>query len=253
MYVRFGRKVDILLPWFPENYLENLWDQGNILWRFALNRMSCKISSHSDWATPRKYAFPPWCRHLEFQLAVWFSLLVSTLNLAKKQYLASIIVDKLVRVRVFAQGKWNLHSRSTVSSPLSPTRPWWRMLTNGSEVRQIRVASSETQGQIVGQAGNWGERNRLRRGRGAGRKGEGEKRALFSPSPFPAAPSPSAVVSARPSFPPAPRFAPGSPRMIRVAAVSDWHRDDLFVPDGRLDLYGPIMASGVCCELLKFW
>ena len=40
-------------------------------------------------------------------------------------------------------------------------------------------------------------------GEGAGRKGEGEKRALFSPPSF----------SARPSFPPAPRSVPGYPRM----------------------------------------
>ena len=42
--------------------------------------------------------------------------------------------------------------------------------------------SSETQGQIMGQVGNWGKRKR--RWRGAGRKGEGEKRALFSPTPL---------------------------------------------------------------------
>ena len=45
-------------------------------------------------------------------------------------------------------------------------------------------------------------------------QGEGEKRA---PSPFLPAPSPSAVVSARPNFPPAPRSAPGSPRMAAIA------------------------------------
>ena len=39
------------------------------------------------------------------------------------------------------------------------------------------LPSSETQGQIVGRAGNWGERKRQRRGRGQGEKEKG----LFSP------------------------------------------------------------------------
>ena len=51
--------------------------------------------------------------------------------------------------------------------------------------------------------GNWGERKTTAEGEGAGRK-EGRKTALFSPPP-PATTS----FSAHPSFPPAPRSAPG--------------------------------------------
>ena len=66
--------------------------------------------------------------------------------------------------------------------------------------------SSEPQGQIVGRAGNWGERRNDGGGGGGGEKGGGRgevrKTALFSPPP-----------PLRRRFPPAPRSAPGPPRM----------------------------------------
>ena len=69
-----------------------------------------------------------------------------------------------------------------------------------------------------GERERWNERKRRRRGEGAGEKSRrGEKSSLFllfSPLLL-FSPSPSAVVSAHPNFPPAPRSAPGSPRMRR--------------------------------------
>ena len=103
--------------------------------------------------------------------------------------------------------QWPEAAKRTTKSPTEkpPAAPprcaarmlWWRLrgrrpatwTSSESRWRATRRTSSETQGQIVGRAGNWGERKRGRR-RG---RGEFSPLLLFFP-----APSPSAVVSARP-------------------------------------------------------
>ena len=63
---------------------------------------------------------------------------------------------------------------------------------------------------VVGRAENWGERKTTVDSEGSG-----------TPSPFSPPPPPPLSFSAHPSFPPAPRSDPGSPRMDRKPLINN--------------------------------
>ena len=80
-------------------------------------------------------------------------------------------------------------SKWTQLTSTGTARSTWPPAGGTVSSRVSQKPSSETQGQIVGQAGNWGERNTTAEGEGAGRKGR-EGNSSFRPFSFPSRPRP---------------------------------------------------------------